>query len=74
MIYNLKKYRAINKFLTIDWNSNRYYNESIFILSTYLPGELNLLWLTSMTKPFYNYIIPVLWQKQSEHILDLITG
>ena len=33
MIYNLKKYRAINKFLTIDWNSNRYYNESIFILS-----------------------------------------
>jgi hypothetical protein len=27
-----------------------------------------------MTKPFYNYIIPVLWQKQSEHILDLITG
>lgn len=26
MIYNLKKYRAINKFLTIDWNSNRYYN------------------------------------------------
>ena len=31
MIYNLKKYRAINKFLTIDWNSNRYYNESIFM-------------------------------------------
>lgn len=30
MIYNLKKYRAINKFLTIDWNSNRYYNESIY--------------------------------------------
>ena len=25
MIYNLKKYRAINKFLTIDWNSNRYF-------------------------------------------------
>jgi hypothetical protein len=70
MIYNLKKYRAINKFLTIDWNSNRYYNESIFILS----GHTSLLWLTSMTKPFYNYIIPVLWQKQSEHILDLITG
>ena len=64
MIYNLKKYRAINKFLTIDWNSNRYYNESIFILSGH----------TSQTKPFYNYIIPVLWQKQSEHILDLITG
>lgn len=40
MIYNLKKYRAINKFLTIDWNSNRYYNESIFILSGHTPRRI----------------------------------
>ena len=39
MIYNLKKYRAINKFLTIDWNSNRYYNESIFIHSGHTSQE-----------------------------------
>ena len=39
MIYNLKKYRAINTFLTIDWNSNRYYNENIFILSGHTSQE-----------------------------------
>ena len=39
MIYNLKKYRAINKFLTIDRDNDGYYYEGISTLFRHTAQE-----------------------------------